>query len=145
MRRKVVKFVFLFFVSFLILTVFVSVSEAKTIYVPDNYTSIQQVIHNANESDTIIVENGNYYKNIHVDKNITVSKLHTYPCAGTGGHTEYAYIGNKTWNATATWEGYANDWNNIEITANKEAEQFKFVSVTLIVKDINGNAIKNGK
>jgi len=32
-----------------------------------------------------------------------------------------------------------------EITANKEAEQFKFVSVTLIVKDINGNAIKNAE
>jgi hypothetical protein len=44
---------------------------------------------------------------------ITVSKLHTYPCDGTGGHAEYVEIGNSTWNATATWEGYTGDWHNI--------------------------------
>ena len=44
---------------------------------------------------------------------INVSKLYTYPCEGTGGHTEYARIWNKTWNATATWDGYASDWHNI--------------------------------
>jgi len=33
---------------------------------------------------------------------INVNKLYTYPCPGTGGHTEYARIWNKTWNATAT-------------------------------------------
>ncbi|MHC1610939.1 MAG: hypothetical protein ACXQTW_05000, partial [Candidatus Methanospirareceae archaeon] len=44
-------------------------------------------------------------------------KLYTYPCEGTGGHTEYARIWNKTWNATATWDGYAGDWHNI--TFNK--------------------------
>ena len=41
------------------------------------------------------------------------TKLYTYPCAGTGGHTEYARIWNKTWNAT--WEGYAGDWHNITL------------------------------
>ena len=45
--------------------------------------------------------------------NITVSKLYTYPCEGTGGHTEYARIWNSTWNATATWKGYVGDWKNI--------------------------------
>ena len=44
---------------------------------------------------------------------ITVSKLYTYPCPGTGGHTEYARIWNKTWNASARWEGYAGDWHNL--------------------------------
>jgi len=47
------------------------------------------------------------------NQTITVSTLYTYPCAGTGGHTEYARIWNKTWNATATCEGYASDWHNI--------------------------------
>ena len=47
------------------------------------------------------------------NKTITATKLYTYPCPGTGGHTEYARIGNKTWNATATWDGYAGDWHNI--------------------------------
>jgi hypothetical protein len=42
-----------------------------------------------------------------------VTKMYTYPCSGTGGHTEYAEIRNATWNATATWEGYAGDWHNI--------------------------------
>ena len=47
------------------------------------------------------------------NQTITVSTLYTYPCPGTGGHTEYARIWNKTWNATATWNGYASDWHNI--------------------------------
>ena len=47
------------------------------------------------------------------NKTIIATKLYTYPCGGTGGHTEYARIWNKTWNATATWDGYATDWHNI--------------------------------
>ncbi|MGB2727659.1 MAG: NosD domain-containing protein [Halobacteriota archaeon] len=45
---------------------------------------------------------------------ITVSKLHTYPCSGTGGHTEYARIWNSTWEGVeAHWEGYKGEWHNI--------------------------------
>ena len=44
---------------------------------------------------------------------IKVSKLYTYPCAGTGGHSEYARIWNTTLNVTARWEGYRGDWHNI--------------------------------
>jgi len=47
------------------------------------------------------------------NKTITESMLYTYPCPRTGGHTKYARIGNTTWNATATWEGYVEDWHNI--------------------------------
>ena len=46
--------------------------------------------------------------------NLTVSKLYTYPCTGTGGHAEYVKIWNSTgWNVTATWSGYVGDWHNI--------------------------------
>ena len=46
--------------------------------------------------------------------NISVSKLYTYPCAGTGGHTEYARIWNSSWDgAEAHWNGYKGDWHNI--------------------------------
>lgn len=47
--------------------------------------------------------------------NITVSKLYTYPCTGTGGHTEYAAISysNGTKIAEAQWNGYTSDWHNI--------------------------------
>jgi parallel beta-helix repeat protein len=48
------------------------------------------------------------------DKTITVSKLYTYPCSGTGGHTEYAKIWNSSWEgAEAHWKGYKGDWHNI--------------------------------
>jgi hypothetical protein len=45
---------------------------------------------------------------------INVSKMYTYSCPGTGGHTEYVKIWNNTgWNVTATWKGYSGDWHNI--------------------------------
>jgi len=47
-------------------------------------------------------------------QNITVRKLYTYPCAGTGGHTEYARIWrDSVLDVNATWEGYKGDWHNI--------------------------------
>jgi hypothetical protein len=43
-----------------------------------------------------------------------ITKLYTYPCPGTGGHTEYVKIWNSTdWNVTAMWNGYVGDWHNI--------------------------------
>jgi hypothetical protein len=49
--------------------------------------------------------------------NITVSKLYTYSCPGTGGHTEYVKIWNNTdWNVTATWNGYKGDWHNFSFS-----------------------------
>ena len=44
---------------------------------------------------------------------ITVSKIFTYPCTGTGGHSEYVRIwGNRT-DVNRTWNGYSGDWHNI--------------------------------
>jgi len=71
MRRKVVNFVFLFF-AFLVLTAFASVSEAKTIYVPDDYEKIQWAVDNASAGDTIIVRDGIYYESITVSKQLTI-------------------------------------------------------------------------
>ncbi len=48
------------------------------------------------------------------NQTITVYKMYTYPCSGTGGHSEYVRIWNTTdWNVTATWNGYKGDWHNI--------------------------------
>jgi len=48
--------------------------------------------------------------------NITVSKLYTYPCPGTGGHTESIELyENGELIANGTWKGYAGDWHNITI------------------------------
>ena len=56
---------------------------------------------------------GTHKGTITPNQTIIATKLYTYPYEGTGGHTEYARIWNKTWNATATWDGYASDWHNI--------------------------------
>ena len=48
------------------------------------------------------------------NKTITVSRLYTYPCPGTGGHSEYVRIWNNSGlDVNATWKGYAGDWHNI--------------------------------
>ncbi|MCD6493112.1 MAG: right-handed parallel beta-helix repeat-containing protein, partial [Archaeoglobaceae archaeon] len=46
--------------------------QAATIYVPDDYKSIQQAIDNANDGDTIIVRDGIYKENIKIDKSVTL-------------------------------------------------------------------------
>ena len=67
MRRKAVKFVFLAF-AFLVLTALASVSEARTIYVPDDYEKIQWAVDNASVGDTIVVRDGVYVENIDINK-----------------------------------------------------------------------------
>ena len=48
--------------------------------------------------------------------NITVSKLYTYPCLGTGGHTESIELEeNGELIANGTWNGYQSDWHNITL------------------------------
>jgi hypothetical protein len=56
---------------------------------------------------------GTHNGTIKPNQTITVSKLYTYPCAGTGGHTEHARIWNSTLDVNATWNGYTGDWHNI--------------------------------
>ncbi len=51
------------------------------------------------------------------NKTIEVHKLYTYPCAGTGGHTESIELyENGVLIASGTWSGYQDDWHNITIT-----------------------------
>ena len=57
---------------------------------------------------------GTHNGTITPNKIIEVSKLYTYPCTGTGGHTEYARIYNDSWSIeTLPWEGYGGDWHNL--------------------------------
>ena len=57
---------------------------------------------------------GTHTGTITPNQTITISTIYTYPCVGTGGHTEYARIWNKTWEGTeARWKGYQEDWKNI--------------------------------
>ncbi|MCK4398156.1 MAG: hypothetical protein KAV25_04120 [Methanophagales archaeon] len=47
---------------------------------------------------------------------IAVQKLYTYPCSGTGGHTETIELyENGTLIANGSWNGYKGDWHTISI------------------------------
>ncbi len=56
---------------------------------------------------------GTHNGTIKPNQTITVSKLYTYPCVRTGGHTEYARIWNSTLDEITRWDGYKGDWHNI--------------------------------
>jgi len=56
---------------------------------------------------------GTHNGTITLNQTITVHELYTYPCKGTGGHSEHVKIWNLTWNVTANWNGYRGDWHNI--------------------------------
>lgn len=56
---------------------------------------------------------GTHNGTIKPTKEIAVHKLYTYPCIGTGGHSDYVNIWNESWNVTARWAGYTGDWHNM--------------------------------
>lgn len=58
---------------------------------------------------------GTHNGTITVYQNITVNRMYTYPCPGTGGHTEFVKIWNETTGdrAEALWDGYIKDYHNI--------------------------------
>jgi len=57
---------------------------------------------------------GTHTGNIIPSQDITVHKIYTYPCEGTGGHIEHVRIWNDTWaGKEAHWSGYQHDWHNI--------------------------------
>ena len=49
---------------------------------------------------------GTHTGTIKPNQTITVSKLYTYPCAGTGGHSEYVWIYGNGITVNGTWNGY---------------------------------------
>jgi len=49
--------------------------------------------------------------------NINVSRMYTYPCPGTGGHTKYVHIWGNGVDENASWTGYSGDWHNLTFSA----------------------------
>ena len=76
---------------------------------------------------------GTHNGTITPNQTITVSKMYTYPCPGTGGHSEYVRIWNITgWNVTtATWNGYQGDWHNISFPGQFTLEEGKTYNYTI--------------
>jgi hypothetical protein len=57
---------------------------------------------------------GTHNGTIKPNQRLNVSNLYTYPCVGTGGHTEYARIYNESGTiAEARWHGYESDWHTL--------------------------------
>ena len=56
---------------------------------------------------------GRHEGTIEVYDDITVRKLYTYPCKGTGGHTEYVRVWGDGIDKSASWDGYTGDYHNI--------------------------------
>ncbi len=57
---------------------------------------------------------GTHNGTIELNQAIIVQKFYTYPCTGTGGHTEYAKICNESWSVeTLPWAGYNGDWQSL--------------------------------
>jgi parallel beta-helix repeat protein len=77
---------------------------------------------------------GTHNGTITLNQTITVSKLYTYPCAGTGGHTEYARIWNSTLNVTAKWYCYVGNGHNISFNE----------SFTLVAGETYSYSIRTG-
>ena len=49
---------------------------------------------------------------------IIISGIYTYPCPGTGGHTEYIRIWrNGEIDVNASWNGYTGNWHKITFDA----------------------------
>jgi nitrous oxidase accessory protein NosD len=47
-------------------------SAAATIYVPDDYSLIQDAVNAATEGDTIVVRSGTYFENVVVNKPLSL-------------------------------------------------------------------------
>ena len=73
------------------------VTSSNTIWVPDNYTTIQEAINNADEEETVFVRAGTYYEHVVVDKALSLigeNKRNT-TIDGNGTGTVVSIIANN--------------------------------------------------
>ncbi|NIO36164.1 hypothetical protein GTO27_00510, partial [Candidatus Bathyarchaeota archaeon] len=59
--------------------------SGRTIYVPDNYTTIQAAINAANEGDTVFVSSGMYYENVIANKTVSLVGENSHSTIIDGG------------------------------------------------------------
>jgi hypothetical protein len=72
------------------------------------------------------------------NKDIAVNRIYTYPCTGTGGHTEYARIWNETTGdettgdcAVAEWSGYVGDYHNLTFNTSLNLQKGVIYNYTI--------------
>jgi len=75
---------------------------------------------------------GKFMGTIRTNTKIIATKLYTYACEGTGGHTEHALICNSTWCAEAKWEDYKGDWMNISFNKTVILMPYETYNITIV-------------
>ncbi|MCW7079647.1 MAG: right-handed parallel beta-helix repeat-containing protein [Candidatus Methanospirare jalkutatii] len=75
---------------------------------------------------------GKFIGTIRTNTTIIATKLYTYACEGTGGHTEHALICNSSWCAKAKWEGYKGDWMNISFNKTVILMPYETYNITIV-------------
>jgi hypothetical protein len=111
-----------------------SVTAGETSYVHATLTPTSQIKFDTGPG-TYPSISGTYNCTFTPTQTITVNKLYTYPCAGTGGHSEHVIFWNVSGTvAEETWNGYQEaEWSYInfsvpfKLTAN---EQYNFSILT---------------
>ncbi|MBN1763320.1 MAG: VCBS repeat-containing protein [Methanomicrobia archaeon] len=56
---------------------------------------------------------GTFNGTIKLQNDTVVHTLYTYPCTGTGGHSEYVRVWGDGIDVNATWSGYSGDWQTL--------------------------------
>ena len=127
-----------------------NILASKTIYVPDDYQTIQQAVNNASTGDTIIVRDGTYVENIDINKRLTIksengSAYCIVQAANKSDHVfeitaDYVAINGFTVKESESGAGIClNESDFCEITNNHCSDNGDGVYLS----DSNGNEIKN--
>lgn len=66
------KLLFVFYLLLVVNVSLVGISSAAIVYVPDNYSSIQEAINAASVDGTVIVYNGTYSENVELNKKLSL-------------------------------------------------------------------------
>jgi len=105
-------------------------ASVTVIYEISNISAIFDTGKPANPYPSIF---GTHNGTIMPNQTITVSKLYTYPCEGTGGHTEYVKIYNESGTlAEGHWNGYASDYHNISLAPSITLLKYHEYNYTII-------------
>ena len=68
---------------------------------------------------------GTHTGTITLSQDIPVQKVYTYPCAGTGGHTESVRIYGNEIDKSAAWNGYVEEWSTLTFNSSFTLEAGK--------------------
>ncbi len=125
--------------------------SASNVFVPENYTTIQQAVDNAEPGDTVIVAAGTYEENVEVDKSLAIESINgSLNCVvrakSTDSHVfkvtaDYVSINGFSVTGTTRFEkgGIYVEANNCNITDNNVYDN----AVGIFLSNASANKVKN--